>query len=380
MAALALTSELSQATEGYQEPQGWNLGSLIEGSNDLVHGNEEVCDTPIGPLGEGILCESKRNQINRLFSSYDSENWGASLMISQGDAVLMNESFGTADRRSGAEVTSQTNFRLASASKPFTAIAVMRLKELGLLGERGLDTPVSEVFPEWRDSNTTIRHLLRHRARLPEYYNIAGGEFDDDRAFEVVRSQVSGNVSVGSYRYSNSGYVILGRIVEELSGIPYEDFVQQEVFARAGMTSSTFRAGDGFVANSAYGYPRDRSGASEVMGDGGVYSNSEDMYRFFQAFVNNEILSEDSRRQVEQGDGYGFGWRIRHHGALGRFYNHSGHSAGANTLIARYPEAPGGPISISILTNRRDRGNNSVEKFPSRAAAQIADILSAPGC
>ena len=282
--------------------------------------------------------------------------------------------------------TPTTQLRIGSLSKQFTAAAIMRLVEQGLLK---VDDPVTAFLPDYPGGQEiTVQQLLTHTSGIPNY------EQRPDLP-QVVQSPIAIDDLVASfanqpllfppgegYAYSSSGYVLLSKIIEVVSGQSYADFVRTELFEPAGMS----RSGYDFLApdldEPAVGYqltpqgpqPAIRTDSSWPSGAGALYSTAEDIYRWDRALYSNQVLSETSRAAMftpwvdDIGDGasYGYGWDISTM-AGHPTTAHGGGIFGFASYLARFPEDDAVVIVLS----------NGIQMPPRRVAEELAAILFA---
>lgn len=320
-----------------------------------------------GPAVKPPLTES----IEALFADYAAPGMpGASVLVVRNDSVLISASWGLADVDSMTPVTPATNFRLASLSKQFTAMAVLQLVAAGTLR---LEDPAATLLPELPAfaGNVTIRHLLTHTSGLDDYEDFVPDDqqrqVSDAEVLQLIagRSTKPGFGPGTRWHYSNTGYALLALIVERASGMRYADYLAERIFAPVGMTGTVaFEAGRSAVPRRAYGHQvdgstvrrTDQSNTSAVLGDGGIYSSIEDLARWDAALSAGSLIPAALWREATTpyrltgGDAteYGFGWfvdtfrgatRLRHHGETRGFTN----------AIARFPDRR---LTVIILTNR----------------------------
>jgi len=321
--------------------------------------------------------------VDSLFAAYTGPVPGASVIVILDGKVVVRRAYGMADLERGVAATPETDYRLASVSKQFTAMAVMLLVADGKLR---YDQPISDILPELPSATRgiTVRHLLNHTSGLWDYEDLIPAErttqLDDRDVLAMLSSQDSLYFPAGTqYRYSNSGYVLLGLIVARASGIPFPEFLRTRIFAPLGMSASVAHVeGADTVPRRAFGYsprgggfvPTDQSLTSATLGDGGIYTNVDDMARWDQALGRNTLVDSATMRlattppQLPAGAAteYGFGWFIdRYRGE--RRWRHTGETSGFRNAILRFPERR---LTIVILTNR-----SSGE--PQAIAERIAD-------
>ena len=323
--------------------------------------------------------------IDALFKDYDRPGVpGASVIVIREGKVLYKKAYGTADLESGAAATSKTNYRLASVTKQFTAMAVLMLAERGRLL---IDNEITRFFPDYPayGKDITIRQLLTHTSGLKAYEDLipAGrtAQLHDRDVLDLLKKETSTYFPPGmEWRYSNTGYAHLALIVEKASGMTFAAFLKKNIFGPLKMHDTVaFEEGISTVRNRAYGYTRkgdtfertDQSLTSAVLGDGGIYSSVEDLFLWDQALYTTRLVSEDSLRQAwmpsiltsGKTTTYGFGWELGElHGM--KTLRHSGSTIGFRTQILRIPEKK---FTVIVLANRS-------ESKPDEIANAISDI------
>jgi CubicO group peptidase (beta-lactamase class C family) len=306
--------------------------------------------------------------VDELMRAYTGNVPGASVLVLKDGAPVLRRSYGLADVEKHIAATPETNYRLASVTKQFTAASILLLVQDGRLR---LDETVGEWFPSLPDiaDQMTIRHLLTHTSGLIDYEDVIPptmkGQLHDSDVLKILETQKTTYFKPGtSYRYSNSGYALLALIVERASGLPFAKFLQQRIFTPLGMHNTVaYEEGVSTVANRAYGYTQaeggswsrtDQSQTSAVLGDGGIYSSVDDLAKWDAALYDERLLSNASRKQSftpaahteDPKVDYGFGWRI-----TGETVWHSGETVGFRNVIVRYPQRH---MTVIVLTNRND--------------------------
>jgi CubicO group peptidase (beta-lactamase class C family) len=309
---------------------------------------------------------------------------GAGIVALRDGKVVYLGARGVGDMQAMRPIDGRTAFRLASVTKQFTAAAVMLLVRDGRL--RYEDT-VTGIFPEFPDYGRaiTIRHLLNHTSGLPDYEDlmpavdpsvpVEQAQIDDAGVLELLERQKAGWFRPGAlWRYSNSGYVLLGLIVEKVSGRSFPTFLRERIFTPLKMTNTVaFVRGRTTVSDRAFGYTKedgrwrftDQSPTSATLGDGGVYSSLYDLTLWDEALRRHLLLGEDEMRpaltpvRVPGGgptgpDGkpadYGFGWFLNGWQGHPRMW-HYGETVGFRTAIQRFT-ADG--LTVIVLANRAD--------------------------
>jgi CubicO group peptidase (beta-lactamase class C family) len=269
--------------------------------------------------------------------------------------------------------TPQTKFHLASITKQFTATAILMLQERGKLN---VQDPICKYLADcpaaWQQ--VTIHHLLTHSSGIPN--------FTDFPDWLQTRAQPSTFASTvlrfkdkpldfqpgEKYNYSNSGYILLGYIIEKISGRTYEGFLRDSIFVPLRMLNTGYDDNKVLIEHRAIGYSREGIrlvrapylNMSTVKAAGGLYSTVEDLFIWSQALDTEKLLSKkslDAMFTIYKGD-YGYGWHIDKQFNRDRA-NHGGVQIGFKTNIDRYL---GHRVSIIILSNFDDAFINSASR------------------
>jgi len=312
--------------------------------------------------------DPRTKAVDTLFRKYSGPGTsGISVMVIENGKIVYDHSFGYAEISTGRKTTSATNYRIASVTKPFTAMAILMLRDQGKLK---LEDKLSSFFsglPHFANE-ITIKQMLNHTSGLITYGNSVlkdlGRPLNDTDVLEIVKKQDSTNFKPGSkFRYSNTAYVLLGLIVEKLSGLPFGEFLSRRVFRPLKMSGTTFNNLEGKIQNRAYGYNErggklvleDQSEASYLRGDGGIYSSVKDFYKWDQALYTEKLVKQSTMQEIftpssfeAPGLGYGYGWYIEKRFGLKRI-SHSGGTTGFSSYYVRYPEKH---FSIVVFGNQ----------------------------
>jgi CubicO group peptidase (beta-lactamase class C family) len=284
------------------------------------------------------------------------------LTVADGGKVVFERAYGKADRERGRVAGADTRFRIGSLTKQFTAAAILKLDNRGLLR---VEDPIRKHLPEYpaAGDRITIHHLLTHTSGIPNYTEDEA--LMKHRSSPITRAEMLAAFQdkpllfePGSqHRYSNSNYFVLGVIVERLSGRTYEDFLQENVLRPAGMTrTSTVDAPD--APDTAVGYepgPDDAlvpSGAidmSRPFSAGALRSTARDLLAWDRALAGEAVLDEASKARMFTPfkDGYAYGWGVDTMEDK-RVVSHSGGIDGFTSYIARAPEAK---LAVVALCN-----------------------------
>jgi CubicO group peptidase (beta-lactamase class C family) len=352
------------------------------------------------------------SRVDSVFASRtDAKSPGLAVLVRHRGRTVFARGYGVRDLRTFAPIDAQTNFRLASFAKQFTAMAIMLLIHDGKLR---YTTSLAEVFPGFPayGRSITVRHLLTHTSGLPDYEDLmeaaekTGGptwssahQIQDGEVLQLLQQQTAGKFAPGtSWAYSNSGYVVLGLLVARISGEPFGQFLHDRIFAPLLMRHTLVYEKTGTaIADRAYGHTRhgeafsetDQSSTSATLGDGGVYSNVADLAKWDEALEKHTLLSREEMASAwmpatlangtpphwpaapgednlapGQPVSYGFGWFLGPHHGRPRVW-HSGSTIGFRTVIERFPADR---LTIVILSNRTDLD-------PGKLAMEVADLF-----
>ena len=356
---------------------------------------------------------STEGKIDAVFSRVTSSDApGLAVLVGKNARTVFERGYGVRDLRSKAKIDARTNFRLASFTKQFTAMATMLLVHDGKLR---YDETLTELFPDFSAYGKTIavRNLLDHTSGLPDYEDLmeeaekakgsiwtAEKQIQDEEVLELLKKETNGKFRPGtSWAYSNSGYVVLGLIVAKVSGKSYGEFLRARIFVPLKMNHTVvFQKGKNEVVNRAFGHSKegdglketDQSSTSATLGDGGVYSNLDDLAKWDEALRNHALLSEEefhlALTPVKLNDGseprwpkeanddnlhpgkpvsYGFGWFLDPYEGRQRMW-HTGSTMGFRTVIERFTEGDG--LTVIVLCNRSDFE-------PEKLALEVADLI-----
>jgi CubicO group peptidase (beta-lactamase class C family) len=288
----------------------------------------------------------KSGQVNKLFEcTTDTPFPGASVIVIHHGKILLDKGYGLANIEKSEPNTPLTVFRLGSITKQFTAMAILQLYDKQMLQ---INDYVEKYFPGTLNGNKiTIKNLLTHTSGITE-------SLDAELAF-TPGTQIS---------YSNAGYNLLGKIIEKVSGMSYEKYLQENIFKPLGMNNSGYEHPDINVKNCATGYIINNNGSysdigkSDVSGAfsaGALYSTAEDMYKWDQALYTEKLVKASTLNQAFSqstlNDGsttkYGFGWMVSQWRGL-KEVGHGGDITGFNSYIARYPDEQ---FTVIVLSN-----------------------------
>ncbi|HEY3474536.1 MAG TPA: serine hydrolase domain-containing protein [Anaerolineales bacterium] len=320
------------------------------------------------PLTSTPPSEDTTSQIDKILSLHtEDETFTGAVLVARNGEILLGQGYGWADRENQITNTPQTKYRLGSITKQFTAMAVLILQSWGQLD---VQDPICRYLPECPDSwqEITIHHLLSHTSGIP---NLT--EFPNFKTFKAMPSTPEQTIArfkdkpldfqpSEKWNYSNSGYVLLGYIIEQVSGQSYEMFLQENIFDPLGMTSTGYDHNDGSLATGYTGVDSHWDKPDDIdmtlpYAAGGLYSTVEDLYLWDQALYTEQLVPQESldlmftshAEMTMNGMGYGYGWfvgKLNSHLAV----SHGGGIDGFITEIRRYIADD---ATIVILSNRQ---------------------------
>ena len=299
-------------------------------------------------------------------------DFSGSVLIANGDKVLVCKGYGLANIEYDALNTSKTKFRLGSVTKQFTAMAIMQLQEDGLLS---IDDPLSKFIPDYPDGDRiTIQHLLTHTSGIPnlldfpELENIKKNKTPVEEIIEIFINEPLEFTPGEKYQYSNSGYTLLGYIIEKVSGKTYEEYLKENIFIPLNMKDSGYDHHSTILQYRASGYFPGKNGIinakyidmSIPFGGGCLFSTVEDMYLWDRALYTDKLLNESSLNEIFTPfkDDYGYGWYISDiHNR--KCIRHSGGIDGFTANISRYVDDN---VCIVVLSNFEHTPVNNISK------------------
>ena len=316
--------------------------------------------------------------------SYEKGGFNGAWLYAEKGEVVSKGALGWRDPESTLPIEEDTIFQLASISKTFTSTAVILAVRQGLLN---YDDKITKYFPELTAyGDVTVRHLLHHTSGVPDYFD------DKDWFFKIWKEEnhrIPGNDEIIRFicetkakpyfapgeglEYSNTGYNLLALLVERLSGVPYEEFLQKNIFEPAGMDSTRCchirRDGIPFenfaratvledgkhVADTDSEEYGDVAAFDGLNGDDYVYTNVFDMLKWDRALREGKVLTAEEQRLAytpgklnngedavydeDEGLGYGFGWGVENNEEFGLIVSHSGGMPGVDTWFERFIDA-----------------------------------------
>ena len=295
---------------------------------------------------------------------YANETFSGTVLVAKGDQVVYQNGYGYAVAEHQIQNTPKTRFRLGSITKQFTSMAVMQCIEKGKISLEGKITDYLPNYPKTTGNKVTIHHLLNHTSGIPSYTNDKelmknrGSIVEAPEEFIKRFQDKALEFEPGSdYRYNNSGYYLLGMILEAVEGKPYDEVIANQIFKPLGMHNSGFEHYQDAIPLMANGY----SGIGKVpfrsmnivtdiaYSAGALYSTVEDLLLWSKAFQAGQLISKASMNKIltPGKDDYGYGWSISDiHNR--KNYAHGGGIDGFSTFIGIFPEEE---VTVIVLSN-----------------------------
>ncbi len=298
----------------------------------------------------------KAAKIDSFFTSWHKKHlFNGAVLFAENGVPAFKKAYGYSNFRTKDTLTVNSTFQLASVSKPITATAVLMLYENGQLD---LDDKINKFFPSLPYSDITVRLLLTHRSGLPNYM------YFSDRFWHSRRDPISNEQVLQlmekhhpmryylpnrRYNYSNTNYSLLASLIEKVSGMSYQKYLRENIFEPLGMKNTWVydKSEDSEMRAQVIGYNKrgrkaENSYLNGVVGDKGIYSTVEDLFKFDQALYDGKLVSVFTLKQayhpahqdLRLNDNYGFGWRINENNGDKIVY-HSGWWKGFKTFFIR---------------------------------------------
>ncbi len=298
---------------------------------------------------------------------------GTAVAVIKNGKVIKMEGYGLASVEFGVPTTTETVFEIGSVSKQITAAAIMLLVEDGKIN---LDEKISKYLPNTPETwkNVSVRNLLTHTSGVKSYTSLGGFELSKRYKVNDFIKELSPqplDFEPGSaYKYSNSGYSLLGYIIESASGKNYWELLQTRIFIPLKMNSTANRDPQFIIKNRAVGYEWENGrfvgrdyNLTDLFSAGAIVSTISDMAKWDIALRNETLLKNESKAQIWKSftlnDGkenpYGFGWNVIEFRGQ-KLFSHGGQTAGFAANISRYTDAD---LDIVVLTNLGTQGLGS---------------------
>lgn len=329
--------------------------------------SEEYFNKPLTSVDDKLIASKLNTYLNTL---QKRDNFNGNILVAKGDTILLNKGYGIANFEQSIKTTPKTSLPIGSMTKQFTAMAIMQLVEKGLINEQD---KLSKFLPDFPNGNDiTIHHLLTHTSglviynELPEFLTMSVNDSKDINKIIDLFKDKSLNFKPGTkVEYCNTGYLLLGQIVEKVSNVSYEDYLKTNIFKPLNMnnTGMSYKGSEKTYTSKGYiGYldmfpSDDEQLLSGAYGAGALYSTTEDIYRWNKALDAEKLVSKNTMKKIFSKhvsfEGvplhYGYGWFIND-GPHGQEIHHGGNTYTFTSMLKRYVDKD---LSIIILNNSR---------------------------
>ena len=321
-----------------------------------------------------IKMPAKEELVDALFNRvFEGDSSGAAVLVAQDGEVVYEKGFGFANLEHHVPVTPETKFRIGSITKQFTASAILKLQEEGKLS---VDDKLSKFIPDYpRGDEVTIHHLLTHTSGIHSY--TSKPDFSDTVTVEVKKPEDlietfkddEFDFDPGEkWLYNNSGYFLLGYIVEKVSGESFADYLKNNLFEPLSMDNTGIHHWKPILEHEATGYSYENGKFHNALdwdmsrggGAGALYSTVGDLYHWNEAVFNGKVLGEssleaaftpvtlnDGSKANAMGGKYGYGWMFSEVRGM-KEIAHGGGLNGWSAYLTRYPKQN---FTVSVLSN-----------------------------
>lgn len=337
----------------------------------LNKGYEKVAINQLKTSEEDFFKESTNKDLREKLNSYveayvDHQNFQGSVLIAKDEEILLNKGYGYSNKDQAIKNKSQTKFAIGSITKQFVATGIVQLEEKGSLN---FEDKLSKYMDGFKDGDKiTLHNLLTHSSglvnvtNLADFYSLEGK--GPQEAVELAKGVDLSFKPGEAFEYNNTNYILLGMILEQVSGLSLEEYFHKNFFEPVGMKDTGIAYGKrpGFNIASPYqGYIEtyevdDRPLLANAYGAGNVYSTVEDMYRWNQALEGDKILSKSGKEKLfkghtDMGKGvkYAYGWMVSSNEGK-ESYQHDGSTLGFSALSTKLVTDD---LTVIILGNRR---------------------------
>ena len=356
------------------------IACQTKSDNAKAYPPAKMYDSPKKAGVSELSYDTTSDESQRVIASLDSfyrvqvrHGFNGSVLIGQNGNIIYERYFGYANREGKQKLRPNSSSQLASTSKTFTSAAVLYLHESKYLD---INDPVTKYLKGFPYAGVTIKMLLDHRSGLPDYLKFTGRYKKDTRtpitSDDVVEMMMRHRPPAESrpntrFKYCNTNFVVLARIIEEVTEMPYATFMHNYFFEPLGMKNTfVYDPAMGLPSNAAISYKATWQRepdmfADGVNGDKGIYSTVRDMYRWDQSFYDKTILSNET---IEMAYGpcsferagiknYGLGWRMLCYPNGNKIVYHNGWWHGNNTVFYRFIQEN---MTIIVLGNKYNSG------------------------
>lgn len=292
--------------------------------------------------------------------NFPANSAGIAVLVMKNNQEIYKKGSGLANIEKKEAITPNTNFRMASVSKQFTAMCIMLLEKQGKLS---YEDNLLKFFPDFAISvgkNIKIKHLLTHSSGIIDYEDLIPKnqtlQILDDGVVRLVKNQTTTHFEAGKqFRYSNTGFCLLEQIVEKVSGEKYSSFIEKNIFNPVGMLNTRIYSENTPIPNRAMGYARnekgeitfsDQSTTSATKGDGCVYTSLNDYKKWVIALKKNQLVNLETQLakinyQIDDTSKfeYGLGWFNYQNSKNQLELYHTGSTCGFSNSVSIVPKS-----------------------------------------
>ena len=309
---------------------------------------------------------------------------GAAALVAKDGKVIYKKAFGMANLELDVPMTTDMVFKIGSVTKQFTAVAILQLLEQGKLGLQDDITKYIADYPN-TGNKITIEHLLTHTSGIKSYTGMSDfgkmmrNDMTQIELINIIKTQPIDFAPGTKYKYNNSGYFILGYIIEKVTGIPYGKYIEDKIFKPAGMNNSYYGDNERIIKNRAAGYDPIENGLGNAAllsmklpyAAGSLMSTVEDLYKWNQALFSYKIIKKESLDKaltpyrLANGEKLKYGYGLALDSLQGS--KTISHGGGINGFLSYATYLPTEKILVVVLSN-------STAKSPDAVANKIAAI------
>lgn len=325
--------------------------------------NETTC------LQESTKANNKDIQSKLIKYMYDyseKNEFSGTILVAKDDDVLLNRGYGMADYDNNVENTTHTVFEIGSITKQFTATVILMLQENKLLS---VQEPLSKYISDYPNGDKIkIHNLLTHTSGIPEYLNfiksMKSGKhtYIPEELIELFKNKQLNFDTGTSYEYSNSNYILLGYIIEKVSEMTYEDYIEKNILKPLKMNETGFLSNQSTIKNKAIGYSAIMKDVNKYIkafecesslpyAAGEICSTVEDLYKWESALYTEKLIKKESLNEMFTPylNNYGYGWFIDKSSEGDKLIFHGGNIPGYTSFIERNIDKK---YVIIILSNK----------------------------
>ncbi len=314
------------------------------------------------------VSQTKEARIDKLLNEkFKANATGAVVLISKKGEPTYRKAFGLSNLELNVKMTPENRIQIGSMTKQFTAVSILMLVEQGKIS---LDDEITKFIPDYptHGQKITVHHLLNHTSGIRSYtkirklFKIARNDLKPIELINFFKNEPMDFNPGEKFKYNNSGYIILGYIIEKISGLSYEEFIQQHIFDTLNMKGSSYNSHSKLLKNRASGY-HNRKGFQNAMyisytlpyAAGSLTATIDDLNTWQKALTTNKLLSKETLQKayinytLNNGENidYGYGWNIK---TINNkvSYEHGGSIFGFKSMAVYIPSKE---TYVVILTN-----------------------------